>query len=94
MDSSELIKQLDEHPKLKEKVIQLVHIANNTEGIIERADEAERHITDALRTMGQETLQDWAHRQMDTVTKRVKQQKPSLRKHVKKNSSGIALTES
>lgn len=85
MNTQELLEQLEAHPELKTRIIQLLAVVNNKEGDVDLADEAERRVTEELRGLGQQSLESWANRQAAKATRNVKQQKPSLRQHTKKN---------
>ena len=55
-----LEERLNAHHHFRERVDQLLGIVEDTEGDIEKADEAERRVIEELRRLGQEVLQDWA----------------------------------
>lgn len=93
MKESEFIKKLREHPELKERFEQLIAIVENTKGDVVRADDAEYAVIEQMRKLGQNVLQSWANKQSKKMVERVHEQKPAMRKHVKKNCSGIQPTE-
>ena len=55
-----LEERLNAHPHLRERFYQILSIAEDSEGKIEKADDAEQRVIDELRRLGQEVLQDWA----------------------------------
>ena len=57
-----LEERLNAHPHLRERFYQILSIAEDSEGKIEKADDAEQLVIDELRRLGQEVLQDWADR--------------------------------
>ncbi len=84
MDNATIIGLLEEHPELRERIVQLLSTVANTDGSIELADEAEQRVIDEMRLIGREALQTWATRQERIVSERAKSQKPKLLKHKKK----------
>jgi hypothetical protein len=93
MTENELIEKLRIYPELKERLVQLVSIIENANGDTTLADEAERRVIEEMRSMGHDALQGWARRQSGKTMGRVLEQKNGMRKHTKKNSSGIPPTE-
>jgi hypothetical protein len=57
-----LEERLKAHPSLRERFYQILSIAEDSEGNIEKADDAEQRVIDELRRLGQEVLEDWANR--------------------------------
>ena len=55
-----LEERLQAHPNLRERFYQILNIAEDAEGKIDKADEAEERVIEELRRLGQEVLQDWA----------------------------------
>lgn len=93
MTENEIVKKLQAHPGLKTRFEQIISIVENTRGNATLADDAEQQVIVEMRSLGHEVLQEWAEGQSKKVTDRVIEQKPSLRKHVKKNSNGIRHME-
>lgn len=83
----DLIKKLENHPRLKMRFQEILNIAENTSGELITADEAETKAIEELQKLGQEVIQEWANnqhqRQIETFEKENK-----TRRHVKKNSTG------
>ena len=84
-----LEERLSAHPHLRDRFYQILRIAEDSEGRIDKADEAEQRVIDELRRLGQEVLQDWA---VSKEKQRVEELKSDSDKkvvgHGKKNSTG------
>jgi hypothetical protein len=93
LTEAEVVKKLQEHPELKIRFEQLLSIIENTRGDATRADDAEYQVIDQMRGLGHDVLQSWADRQSKIATERVIKQRPAMRKHIKKNCSGIQRME-
>ena len=93
MKEADFVGKLREYPELKKRFEQLITIVENAKGDATLADEAERQVIEQIRGLGQDALQSWADRQSKKTIERVSEQNQNMRKHVKKNSSGIQLTE-
>jgi hypothetical protein len=65
--SEELVERLNRHPEFRDKVEELLDIADNKSGDANKADDAEDLIWEELREMGQRIFQDWAQRKHDRV---------------------------
>jgi hypothetical protein len=61
----EIVRQLEQHPEVKARVLRLLDMVENTEGDLKRADEAGQRAIEELRALGRELLQSWAQ---DTVS--------------------------
>ena len=84
-----LEERLNAHPYLRDRFDQILGIAEDSEGNIEKADEAEQRVIDELRRLGQEILEDWAtgkEKQRVEELKSTSDQK--VAGHGKKNSTG------
>mgnify|MGYP001329821238 CR=1 FL=1 len=79
-----LEQRLERHPKLKEQMEALVAIAENRDGNLEIADDAEGAILQQVRQMGGQTLREWAQQQADRKAAELLQLNPSACKHKKK----------
>ena len=55
-----LEERLQAHPHLRDRIHQILSIAEDAEGKIDKADEAEERVIEELRKLGQEVLQNWA----------------------------------
>jgi hypothetical protein len=85
--SEELAERLNRHPEFRDKVEELLDIADNKSGDANNADDAEDLIWDELREMGQEILQDWAERKHERLVGESEKRK-ELSKKEKKGSTG------
>ncbi|MGB5834966.1 MAG: hypothetical protein WBG92_23690 [Thiohalocapsa sp.] len=59
-EDTKLLELLNRHPELKQRVRALADIAEDADGDLVRADEAERRVIEEVRRIGQETLRSWA----------------------------------
>ena len=85
-----LEERLKSHPHLRERIEQLISIVEDTEGDIDKADEAERRVIEELRRLGQEVVQDWAVSKEKQKVEGVKNASDrEITGHGKKNSAGI-----
>ena len=83
----ELAERLEEHPELKKRFEMILDIVDNVGGDVEKADEAERRAIEAVRQLGNEVVQGWAHRQHQKKEDEW-EQKPGMIRKSKKNSIG------
>lgn len=74
-------------PGLRAKIETLLDIIENTGGDVEKAAVAEQRVIDAVRTLGHDALQRWAHRQQDTKAAEC-QATPGVNRKEKKRSTG------
>lgn len=63
-----LLEQLNAHPELKARMINLLAVVTDAGGDMKRADAAEQKVIDELRQMGNDVLQGWAERQITHST--------------------------
>ena len=89
-----LEERLSAHPKLLSRIEALLNVVENSAGDIEQADLAEQRVIEEVRQIGQQALSSWAERQHQKQVSVLRQNHPSLRKHLKKNSTGTAALES
>ena len=61
--AGDLVKRLERHPAMMERMVRVLDVLENTAGDVCRADDAERRAIDELRAMGQELLQGWGDSQ-------------------------------
>jgi len=85
--SEDLAERLNRHPEFRDKVEELLDIADNKSGDANKADDAEDLIWEELREMGQSIFQDWAQRKHDRVVGESETRK-ELSKKEKKGSTG------
>lgn len=85
--SEDLVERLNRHPEFRDKVEELLDIADNKSGNANKADDAEDLIWEELRDMGQRIFQDWAQRKHDRVVGESENRK-ELSKREKKGSTG------
>ena len=85
--SEEIAERLNRHPEFRDKVEELLDIADNKSGDANKADDAEDLICEGLREMGQRIFQDWAERKHGRVVEESENRK-ELSKKEKKGSTG------
>jgi len=91
MDTNEdqlFINRLKQHPKLRERVESLLQVVENTAGDCTRADDAERHVIEELRKMGNDALHCWAEKSAQETTEALRKQQPGLHGDGKKKCAG------
>jgi hypothetical protein len=93
MKSKELAERLEKFPELKARFEELLRIAENPDGSIVLADDAEEQIVQASRKLNRETMQVWAENQSKMESKRFEKQHKNAHKEVKKNSTGTVGLE-
>ena len=85
-----LEERLNAHPELKAQLLTLLELA---ESDIERADEVEERTVESVRSLGRQTIQDWAERQEQKVSQSVRDAVgKELERKGKKNSIGPRRT--
>ena len=92
-NDQEFINRLNQHPKLRTRMEELLNVVENTAGDCTRADDAEQYVIEQLRQMGSETLHAWADRAVESSVESAWAERPDLEKNGKKNSIGTAHTE-
>lgn len=89
-----LEERLKAHPHLRDRVLQILNIAEDAEGKIDKADDAEQRVIEELQKLGQEVLQNWAvGKEKQKVEQLKKELDRKIRGHGKKNSGGIQRLE-
>jgi len=87
-----LERRLAAHPPLRRRVEALLDIVEHDIASGCTADEAETHVREQLRALGQESLQHWADGANAQAEAHLRTQQPQARTHRKKNSTGRAPT--
>lgn len=85
LSNAEFFAKLEKHPKLLERMKNLLLIVEgegNDE--IQNANAAEYAVTDELRPLGKELLEDWSKKQAIKADKNVKSSLPDAKAHSKK----------
>lgn len=85
--------RLEAHPRLKERIESIISVVENSEGNIEKANEAEQRVIEELRQMGNDILHGWSENQNKKKGKEVKEKNKDINIHSKKNFIGIQLSE-
>lgn len=89
----ELIERLKKHPKLFERMQELLGVVENAGGDLKKAADAEMRVIEEIRQMGHEALSAWANGQAEKASEEANK-KDSVRRAGKKNSSGTARSAS
>ncbi len=89
-----LEERLSAHPQLLSRIEALLNVVENSAGDIEQADLAEQRVIEEVRQIGQQALSSWAEGQHQKQVSLLRENHPSVRKHLKKNSTGTAALES
>ncbi len=86
MSNKEFFTKLEQHPQLLERMKRLLRIVEGDgDDNIQNANAAEYAVTDELRPLGKELLEDWGKKQVLKATKNVKSSLPKIKPHSKKN---------
>lgn len=93
MNAKELAEELEPYPELKARFEELVKIIKNSTEETTLADVAEQRVIDSLRELGHSTLQNWAQKQSEQLSRQVKKKMPTAHKNIKKKYVGTRLTE-
>lgn len=86
-----LQERLEAHPELINHVEALLDIAEDVNGTLKKADDAEIKIVENMRKLGHSLLADWAIHQEDKSSNEWKQINPDAIGHGKKKSIGKQL---
>ena len=91
-EDTKLLELLNRHPELKLRVRALADIAEDADGDLVRADEAERRVIEEVRRIGQATLHSWAQGRIARGEEE-QLQAEGVRRAGKKNSAGTPRSE-
>ena len=79
--------RLDQYPGLRAKVEGMLDIIENAGGDVEKAAVAEQRVIDAMRELGHDVLERWAHQQQASQAAGC-QATPGVHRKEKKRSTG------
>jgi hypothetical protein len=85
LSDAEILQGLNVHPQIRNRIASLLAIVEDAAGDLKEADAAEMRLIEEIRRMGQEALQAWAERQVDSLELRRGGQ---VRREGKKNCAG------
>ena len=91
--SADFMKRIEKQPVLLKRFEQLLCIVEDSAGDIQKANEAEMRVIEALREMGNEALTAWGEQQISTLVESHKKKDGYYYQAGKKNSAGIRLTD-
>ncbi len=89
MTAEEIINKLSQSPELLKRVGRLLEIVENKEGQTTLADDAEECVIEEIRELGKEVMEKWAQDEAQRREHKILESGVSVRKKVKKNSTGI-----
>jgi hypothetical protein len=73
------------YPYLRSRFESVMDVVEDTDGNIDKADEAEQLLIDEMRQMGKEALHDWAVGKEQEKVKNLIHDRDGIKKHSKKN---------
>ena len=76
-----LVQRLEANPLLKARISRILDLAENTDGEVITADEAEERAIQELRKLGQELLQGWGQRVAETEAQKLSKH-PGVKAHL------------
>jgi len=85
MNNNQLLEKLENHPAIKNKIIELLKIAEDKANI-QTADDIEIAITKEVKGIGRDTIESWANNREKVENKKYIEKGNS--KHKKKDSIG------
>ena len=80
--------RLEQYPELRAKIEAMLGLIEGAGGEVEKAAVAEQRVIDAMRELGHDILQQWAHRQEQHQAATC-QATPGVNRKEKKRSTGI-----
>lgn len=88
-----LEERLHSHPRLKNRMESLLEIVEDTSPEIEKADEAELRVIEALRGLGNDLLHEWASTKERVQIEKLRENHAAMVGHGKKNCIGTPPLE-
>ena len=79
--------RLKTYPEVRAKIETMLSLIENADGAVENAAVAEQRVIDALRDLGHDVLQGWAHRQQEHKAAEC-HATPGVNRKEKKRSTG------
>ena len=93
MDAKEFAERLEKYPALKASFEKMLNIAENSDGTIVLADDAEEMIIANSRALNQDAMRAWAENQNKKQSNQFERRHQGANKAGKKNSNGIPPSE-
>jgi hypothetical protein len=87
------IDRLNQHPELRERMESLLNVVENAAGNCTKADDAEQHVIEELRKMGNEALHSWANNAAIKSAEALSNQEVKIHRNGKKKSAGTRRSE-
>lgn len=91
-NAHQLVKRLNQHPKLRARMEGLLNVVENAAGDCTKADDAEQYVIEELRKMGSDALHCWADNAVMKSTQELREKHKNLHGNGQKNSIGTAFT--
>lgn len=88
-----LEERLKKYPYLRSRFESVMDVVEDTDGNIDKADEAEQLLIDEMRQMGKEALHDWAVGKEQKKVKELIHDRDGIKKHSKKKFPGTRPSE-
>lgn len=88
LSDAEILKGLNAHPQIRNRIASLLAIVEDAAGDLKEADAAEMRLIEEIRRMGQEALQAWAERQVASLEQELRRG-GQVRREGKKNASSV-----
>ena len=73
LSDTELLRQLNAHPEVRNRIESILSVVGNESGGLSRADAAEMRLIEEVRRLGQETLTAWAQQQVSKTSEALSQ---------------------
>ena len=86
LKAEKIVSRLSDHPMLMERMEHLLNIIDNPDGRATLADDAEILVTQELRSLGKEMLEEWSQNEAEKAEKTVLSSGVLVKKKTKKKS--------
>ncbi len=92
-EEKKILRQLRENPIMGMQIKTIMQKFKNEIANGMNANEAEASLIESLQELGKSMMSQWAENTQQDTLNLAKEEMPSLQKHTKKNSSGIAPSD-
>ena len=92
-EDQELMRRLNQHPKLRDRLESLLNVVENVAGDCTKADAAEQYVIEELRKMGNDALHCWGENAAIKSAEQFSEKSPSYHRHGKKKFTGTPPLE-
>ena len=87
-ETHKILQALNSNPDLKACILEMIDITEDSANQLNRGDDAEDAVIQAIRKTGSVLLKEWAQSKADKAAKETEEQ-PGVRVHEKKRCCGI-----